>query len=710
MTSRTLFVSVLVLALALGLAFLIASARPAMAESVSVTPLPPVEETDGRAGVCYVHYYESGNRPFLPLVASAGARHDRVDFRWDAIDQYGYSAHDSIVDDELAAGIDPIVILWATPADFRKSGCNPEVTVADTGSVSTPQRPPGWYAPEIGGVHAMAVAGSDPGACPPAGLYNPWTTENFNGNRWAEFVYNTVLRYQDRVKVWEIWNEPEWSWFWLGSEAEYAQLLKVGYQATKAACSDCTVLFAGLHYWADPTYFERVLDTLNDDPAARENNDFFDVMSVHLYSRVSNTYDVVNQIRSRMQVYVPDRPIWLTETGVPVYDGAYPALRSEYSATETEAAAYLVESYANAIAADVGRYHWFRVHDDVMSEHFGLTHDENYIRPAYVAYQVATTYLISPTFTTRVSDDSQVRVTLWGTPRGKVSVLWNESPATSVYTLPAAIGEAVLVDARGITEAVSATSGVYPVTLAGATASRASDPNDYIIGGPPVIVVETETPNEPPWSTVHPLPEITFSSDFTVTWEGKDNQSGVWIYDVQVRDGEDGEWTYWQHSTTSTSALFDGQHGHTYYFRSRATDRVGNRGPWPAEPQAHTTLNSVATLTLSIGGFFADENRNDTWDQPITATGEITLTSVQLAFRDDAGQDVVSPTVGSTWTFTTTVLTGQTYQLWAIGDDDMRVLPLIPPVGEKVYTYTRESLGLWPVTRVYLPLTRRTET
>jgi len=707
LTLRQAIIMLLGLCFALGLAVVLSSARPAQAEPGDVNPLPPVENTDGRAGGCYAHYYESGNRPFLPLVSNTGARHDRVDFRWDAIDEYGYGGHDSIVDDELAAGIDPIVILWATPADFRKSGCNPGVMVTDGGSVSPVQRPPGWYAPEIGGVRALAVAGSDPGACPPAGLYNSWTTENFGGNRWAEFVYNTVLRYQDRVKVWEIWNEPEWSWFWLGSEAEYAQLLKVGYQATKAACPDCTVLFAGLHYWADPTYFERVLDTLNDDPAAEENNDFFDVMSVHLYSRASTTYDVVNQIRSRMQVYVPDHPIWLTETGVPVYDGAYPGLRSEYSATEAEAAAYLIQSYANAIAADVGRYHWFRVHDDVMSEHFGLTHDETYLRPAYVAYQVASTYLISPTFTTRASAGPHMRVTLWGTPRGKVSVLWNDGPITGVYTLSAALDGATVVDSRGVTEAVSAAGGVYTFTLPGATATRASDSNDYIIGGDPVIVIETETPNQPPTSTVNPLPAVTYLFNVTVTWDGGDNQSGIWLYDVQVRDGEDAGWTYWQHSTASTSGQFTGEDGHTYYFRSRATDHVGNREGWPEEPQAWTTIDASEVLTVSVGAFYADVNRNQVWDRPISATGEITLTSVALHFVDQTGQDVVTPTVGSSWMFTATVYTGQTYQLRATSGDYMRIVPFTWSGGGEVYTYTREALGLWPVIRVYLPLARR---
>ncbi len=709
----------IILGLLLGLTFLLASIGLAVAKPVGDTLLPPAS-VDGVAGVCYAHYYESGNRPFLPLTYDTGARHDRIDFRWDALVN-GYEGYDSLVDDELAAGIDLIGILMATPANFRQSGCDPAARLGSQAEASPGERPPGWYAPEIGYVNGKAFAptASDPGACPPAGLYNAWTVDNFNGNHWAEFVYNTVVHYRDRVKHWEMWNEVEWDWFWLGSEAEYAQLLKVGYQAVKAADPDATILFAGLHYWADPTYYERVLDILNDDPSAPDNNYFFDVMSVHLYSRASTTYDVVNQIRSRMNVYVNDHPIWITETGVPVYDGSYPGLHSEYSATEVEAAAYLLQSYANARAADVGRYHWFRVHDDVMSEHFGLTHDENYLRPAYDAYQVATTYLISPTFVTRVPTGSNVRVTLWGTPRGKVSVLWNDAPVTSVYTLPAAMPTATLVDRLGVTETITATAGGYTFTLPGASAHRpAPNDDDYIIGGETFVVVESEMVNEAPTSTVHLLPEVTNSSTVTVIWEGWDNQSGVWLYDVQTRDGDGGEWVDWQRSVSFTSGQFTGQYGHTYYFRSRATDRVGNRENWPETPQSHTTFNLSATLRISVGTFFADENRNGHWDDPITGTNslifeEITLTQVSLRLLDGAGGDVFTPIVTSPWAFTATLYyTEQPYRVWAASADDTywRVLPLTDSVwggsGEP-YTRTYSVLGLWPVVRIHLPLVLR---
>jgi len=89
-------------------------------------------------------------------------------------------------------------------------------------------------------------------------------------------------------------------------------------------------------------------------------------------------------------------------------------------------------------------------------------------------------------------------------------------------------------------------------------------------------------------------------------------------------------------------------------------------------------------------------------------TTEITLTQVALRFLDETGQDVVSPTVGSSsWAFTTTVYAGQTYQLWATSADHKRILSFTWPLGGEVYTDTRPELGLWPITRSYLPLVLR---
>lgn len=681
-----------------GLAFLLVVVPAAVAEPVDVVPLPPVTDTDQYAGACYSFYQEGSERPYLPMAYDAGSRWDRFDFSWPVIEPsngvWNYGPHDALVGDLQDAGVDMIGILLWTP-DWAATGESQGLEAP-----SLDRRPPGWYAP----VHRdlpMAPMAISAASSPPQGLYLPWDDPN---NHWGDYVHNVVSRFGDQVKMWEMWNEPEWSFFWTGSSTDYAQLLKVGYQATKAACSDCTVLFGGLHYWANPDYYRWVLSQLNDDPTAPENNYFFDVMSVHLYSRSANTYEIVNVIRDGMSVWnVGDHPIWLTETGAPVWnDSLVDPTPTEYdnAATQQEAAAYVVQSYANALASGVERYLFFRTHDADMGEYFGLIRNDHSLRPAYVAYQVATSYLISPTFVTREQDDPAMLVTLWGTPRGKVSIVWNESPTASMHALTATLDAATLVDRWGVTQTIAPANGIYTLTLPEATANLVSDPGDYIIGGDPLIVIESETSSEPPTSTVHPLPALMCALTFTVSWEGQDSESGILSYDVQVRDGESGEWTGWLEGTTATLGEFSGAYGHTYHFRSRATDGVGNRASWPVGVQAQTVITAPSTVHFVIGDFFADEDRDDEWD-----AGEIALTDVTQRLLDESGQDAVSPPV--TGSFTATVCIAQSYQLRAISADHMRVLSFAWPRGGEVYTETYPALGLWPISRRYLPVVTR---
>ena len=102
---------------------LLMAQQPAVADPVDVTPLPPVTDPNGRMGVCYGFYEEpqdSGDRPYLDLMYDAGARHDRWDFSWWAIqpdnqDQWNWSGHETIVQAENAKGVDVLGILLWTP-------------------------------------------------------------------------------------------------------------------------------------------------------------------------------------------------------------------------------------------------------------------------------------------------------------------------------------------------------------------------------------------------------------------------------------------------------------------------------------------------------------------------------------------------------------------------------------------------------------------
>ena len=618
------------------------------ARATAPLALPPVTDADGRLGMCFVYHDDPD---WHTLAVNAGARTNRWQLSWydvEAIDgSFDFSRYEDAVSTDASAGLEINAILMGTP-DWAATG----------GS---------RFAPRIHAEHKtppwtfFAFAWTSTSASPPRNLDLPW---NDPANYWGRFVYNTVSHFKDSVQYWEMWNEPDYNYFWTGTAAQYYQLLKVGYQAAKAADPDCTVLFgAPMLYGDDGAFFEEVLALIHDDPTAPDNNYYFDVIPMHLYAQSAQLYDNVEWLRWRLSLYdrpgshdLENKPIWVNEMGVRIWgEPPGPDYRVEWSATPEEQANYVIQGIANGLAARAERLFFFRLHDADMSDAYGLVRNDKSLRPAYDAYQVAATYLSDPLWVSRVPSGPNVRVSLWGTPRGKVSVLWNTSPATSTYTLTAILDSATVVDKRGQTQTITPVNGHYTFTLPAATATLVSDPSVYTIGGDPFIVIEADT--APPTSTVAALPEIVYSTTFTVSWSGEDGESDVWNYDVQVRDGSDGEWATWQSWITATSATYEGQDGHTYYFRSRARDLAGNEESYPTgDGDTHTTVFLTRTLHYNVASLYADLEGNGVRDGDDYSLDEVTMT-----FRDSSGQDVVPPHLGSFWEFTTTVHVGETY-------------------------------------------------
>ncbi|OPX84743.1 MAG: hypothetical protein A4E53_03800 [Pelotomaculum sp. PtaB.Bin104] len=94
-------------------------------------------------------------------------------------------------------------------------------------------------------------------------------------------------------------------------------------------------------------------------------------------------------------------------------------------------------------------------------------------------------------------------------------------------------------------------------------------------------------------SLVPPAARIThtprYSSDgsnslkFNVIWEGLIEEGEVAGFHVQYKDGAGGSWQDWLLETTAREGVYWGVSGHTFYFRVRAKDDLGNWGNWSGE-------------------------------------------------------------------------------------------------------------------------------
>ncbi len=604
---------------------------------------PAVLAGNDRFGLCFISAPDHlADEERYRGALAAGARWDRWPLYWHWVDAGGYVGdhpggshdYDTLVTQELAHGLTPLVILLGTPARHAKAPGG-EAEPADPPKpnslpvlTNTPTLPPASLAEPI------FADGSDiPG---PGKTINP-------ANAWAEFVFTTVDRYRPQgqlarqqgwprqvgIRYWEVWNEPDYHLFWKGTVAEYYRLLEVAYKSIKAADPEATVLLGGLAFYDQRAWFPELLRQTGGQPERA----YFDVFSFHHYVNIYQSEWLIQQARASLEAYgLADRPIWITESGLSVWDD-YPATVYEVSPTTpyrgsmVEQAAYVLENSALAFYNGVERYYHFMLHDDCgdsPSSAYGLRQNftsspcnpaKGKPRPAYAAYQLAAAQFRDLVPLWRQQQHEQEQLAFYRpADRSRLVVLWARQGLTVTTTLTATGSTARLYwveptasvsGSTGIsrTLTLTPTNNLYNLTLRPATNQNSHQPDDrsYQVGGPPLILVEEDT--APPATSLQPLP-ATSPPNLLVRWQGEDIGSGLAGYDIYVNEDE-GPLELWLDNTTQTEASFSGEVGRTYGFAVRGRDRAGNEASQPVQPQVATWIVSgapAAGVVLGPGG------------------------------------------------------------------------------------------------------------
>src|SRR5579871_5283285 len=419
------------------------------AAGAAVHVLPPVTDSDGRWGLNHTYSIQQLHE----LTRDAGASWNRWEVRWGDIEptqhDFHYGTVDGMVSESLRNSLSIEAILISMPD---------------------------WA--------------TDPQTQLPKGLYLPWDSPQ---NLWGAWVKQTVARYKNRIKYFEAWNEPDNSdTFWPGTTADYYQLLKVTYQAVKSVDPSNQVLMGGLSYWSNQSFLDDLLALMMADPTAPAHNYYFDILPWHQYSRPSDLYDRITQSRQKLSQTIGPKPIWVNEANVSAWDES--AVHNDqpypFSATMQEQASYQIQAAAYAIAAGADKIFIYRLQDTDWPEAFGLLRLDRTLRPAYVAYQVATHNLSFIDSATLLHLQNVEEVAM-RRAADRITVLWNRTPNRLVASIGARALTATLVDQTGATSTVRASGGAYQIDLSPATDNNGDDANDYIIGGLPFIMLES---------------------------------------------------------------------------------------------------------------------------------------------------------------------------------------------------------------------------
>jgi polysaccharide biosynthesis protein PslG len=166
------------------------------------------------------------------------------------------------------------------------------------------------------GLHVLATLAYTPG----------WASGNPGNPRpgdppadvrfWTDFVGEALGRYRDRVRHWQLWNEPNITDFWNGSRQLFrTRILEPGVRVAREVDPGLQVVdpgLANLRDWRD--WFRELLA----DPA------LVDVVNHHNYGRdgreaiedLERDRPGLPSLRTLMrELHVDDKPFWLTETG-----------------------------------------------------------------------------------------------------------------------------------------------------------------------------------------------------------------------------------------------------------------------------------------------------------------------------------------------------------------------------------------------------------
>lgn len=140
------------------------------------------------------------------------------------------------------------------------------------------------------------------------------------------FLQQTVKRYGNKVKYWQIGNEVYGlGQFWAGTPEDYLSLLKVTHETIKRVDSTAKIIPAGIalgtiniEQVAQNRVSSRIQSALDFiDLVLSEGKDYFDLLDIHLYYTYESIEKRVKYVTDRMSKFGYRKPVISTEIGGP---------------------------------------------------------------------------------------------------------------------------------------------------------------------------------------------------------------------------------------------------------------------------------------------------------------------------------------------------------------------------------------------------------
>lgn len=308
----------------------------------------------------------------------------------------------------------------------------------------------------------------------------PWARPAYRHlDAWLEYVRRVVSRYKDRLRYWEVWNEPNLEGFWRDKPdpANYVTLLRATYQEIKRIDPQLVVVLGGMAGipWQ---YLEGVYEA--------GGKEFFDVMNVHPYRypqapEPARLAEDLRRLRELMHRFGDSqKPIWITEIGWPTHVGPR-------GVSPDVQAFMLPRAYLLAFQAGVEKIFWYEFQapegkPDYNEDHFGIVHRDLAPKPAYLAYKTLTSLRPPGSKQGESWQKDGILCMGWEAPKGtRVWALWTTEAQKAVK----------LVSRGPLIRAVDLWGNAREMSLSEGRLELSLSPGPIYIVGPESIVLDT---------------------------------------------------------------------------------------------------------------------------------------------------------------------------------------------------------------------------
>lgn len=221
-----------------------------------------------------------------------------------------------------------------------------------------------------------------------------WNCPPDDNKLFVNYAVKLIERYKDKIKYWEVWNEPDSHIYWARQDGlkSYCALLKDVYVAVKLVDPECKILNGGLANGLAS------VNHLYDNGA----KDYFDILNIHIFELPLNQ-DAIKRVAAYPKLAYKvmarngdaHKKIWVTEIGCPGVEkeqqvknwwlGENPTERQQAKWVED-----IFEELLRNKAIEKVFWAFFRdcnKHWDNGTDYFGLVRWDFSKKPAFFAYQ-----------------------------------------------------------------------------------------------------------------------------------------------------------------------------------------------------------------------------------------------------------------------------------------------------------------------------------